>query len=220
MREWVSKHKESIANATVVTLVTLLIWTWAAGETRETEPSFVDLELSPRPRARSSSPLLDSRGQTDDCGPRRAVESASERSQNRSRSRPASSVPAEPESDLDRRGSRPNCSVLAIARHRIDANPAMVASRSRPSVNDEVGSCRSFPHRPAPPVGWRSSRAHGSCPMRSKGSTTWRSRPESPSGTSRPTARTPTSVPVTLQLPERSRSWRTPASIRPSPRSG
>ena len=30
MREWVSKHKESIANATVVTLVTLLIWTWAA----------------------------------------------------------------------------------------------------------------------------------------------------------------------------------------------
>ncbi|MEE2972212.1 MAG: hypothetical protein VX672_03720 [Planctomycetota bacterium] len=80
MREWISEHKEGIANVTVVTLVTLLIWTWAAGETRETEPSFVDLELvSPTEGSLQFSPPRIPAVRLMIRGPRRAVEAASDR---------------------------------------------------------------------------------------------------------------------------------------------
>ena len=130
MREWVSKHKESIANATVVTLVTLLIWTWAAGETRETEPSFVDLELvSPTEGSLQFSPSRIPTVRLMIRGPRRAVESASERLREPVEITAGTlGVPAEPgEHDLDL--ARVTTELLESWRLPvtvIDANPAMV----------------------------------------------------------------------------------------------
>jgi len=75
-----TEGRERIVNIVAVTLITLLIWMWAAGETRETEPAFTDI--------RFVAPIADSmRIQPAEVptlrlmirGPRRALDSVAER---------------------------------------------------------------------------------------------------------------------------------------------
>ena len=75
-----SSPRERLVNVIIVSLVTVLIWMWAAGETRETEPAFVDLELvSPTEGSLQITPSKIQTVRLEIRGPRRAVEAAADR---------------------------------------------------------------------------------------------------------------------------------------------
>ena len=75
-----SNPRERLINVIIVSLVTVLIWMWAAGETRETEPAFVDLELvSPTEGSLQITPSKIQTVRLEIRGPRRAVEAAADR---------------------------------------------------------------------------------------------------------------------------------------------
>lgn len=72
--------REGIVNVVVVTLVSLLIWMWAAGETRETESAFTDIRFE----APTSDSIRIRPGEVETLrlqvrGPRRAVDTVAER---------------------------------------------------------------------------------------------------------------------------------------------
>jgi hypothetical protein len=72
--------RERLVNLVAVTLVTMLIWMWAAGETRETESAFTDVRFVP-PTADSMriQPAEVSTLRLLVRGPRRALDSVAER---------------------------------------------------------------------------------------------------------------------------------------------
>ncbi len=72
--------RERLVNIVAVTLVTLLIWMWAAGETRETESAFTDIRfVAPTADSMRIQPAELSTLRLMVRGPRRALDSVAER---------------------------------------------------------------------------------------------------------------------------------------------
>ncbi len=72
--------RERLVNIVAVTLVTLFIWMWAAGETRETEPAFTDIRLlAPTADSMRIEPAEIPAVRLQVRGPRRAIDAVAER---------------------------------------------------------------------------------------------------------------------------------------------
>ncbi len=72
--------RERIVNIVAVSLVTLLIWMWAAGETRETEPAFTDIRfVAPTADSMRILPGEISTLRLQVRGPRRAIDAVAEK---------------------------------------------------------------------------------------------------------------------------------------------
>jgi hypothetical protein len=75
-----NEGRERIVNIVVVSLVTLLIWMWAAGETRETEPAFTDIRfVAPTADSMRIQPAEVSTVRLLVRGPRRAIDAVAEK---------------------------------------------------------------------------------------------------------------------------------------------
>lgn len=72
--------REKVVNVVAVTLVTMLIWMWAAGETRETEPVYANIRfLAPTIDSMRITPAEVSALRLQVRGPRRAIDAVAER---------------------------------------------------------------------------------------------------------------------------------------------
>ncbi len=134
--------RERVVNIVAVSLVTLLIWMWAAGETRETEPAFTDIRfVAPTADSMRIEPAEVSTLRLQVRGPRRAIDAVAERLREPIAVTPGThGIPAEPgphEIDLAQLGE----SIVAQWRLPVTvvgAEPESIAIEISPLATREV----------------------------------------------------------------------------------
>lgn len=134
--------RERLVNIVAVSLVTMLIWMWAAGETRETEPAFTDIRfLAPTADSMRIEPAEVTTLRLQVRGPRRAIDAVAERLREPvAVTAGTAGIPAEPgrhEIDLAALGE------AIVAQWRlpvtvVDAEPSTIEIQIQPLATREV----------------------------------------------------------------------------------